>query len=286
MAVLGNIDDDGLLPAEQEVAEGGSEDHRQAEPRVVRHEDQHQQEAQRHLQDVQKRLEQVHQRQHRRLYDTIGILVQHTAAGAAASSATASAAHQHVQSFGRTAPTPVITIGGRSGGGHTISIALLRHRNRSILERVVGPPEQVLPVVLETLVQSGHHEDDQHRPKQAADTVDFPLLEQDRFVVATVERHRHHMVHHRVRAATTACAHRGPVMAVSRVRTVLHHRVIVCTVIDHAVAGVSPRTAARHVPVPTVVVVFRVVHVLLTTTRYVCLSVRACESVCVYSGSG
>lgn len=56
VAMLGHVDDDGLFPAEQEVAEGGTENNRQAEPRVVRHEDQHQQEAQRDLQDVQYRL--------------------------------------------------------------------------------------------------------------------------------------------------------------------------------------------------------------------------------------
>lgn len=45
VTVLSNVDDDGLFPTEQEIPKGGTQDHRQTEPRVVRHEDQHQQEA-------------------------------------------------------------------------------------------------------------------------------------------------------------------------------------------------------------------------------------------------
>lgn len=42
VTVLGDVDDDGLFPAEQEVTEGSTQHHRQTEPRVVGHEDQHQ----------------------------------------------------------------------------------------------------------------------------------------------------------------------------------------------------------------------------------------------------
>lgn len=41
LAVLVDIDDGILSPAEEEVADGQTEDQRQAEPHVVRHENQH-----------------------------------------------------------------------------------------------------------------------------------------------------------------------------------------------------------------------------------------------------
>ena len=41
MAVLVDVDDDGLLPAEDEVAGAGAEDDGDAEPAVVGHEDKH-----------------------------------------------------------------------------------------------------------------------------------------------------------------------------------------------------------------------------------------------------
>lgn len=65
--------------------------------------------------------------------------------------------------------------------------ALLGDRDGPVLEGVVRPPEQVLPVVLEALVERGHREDEQHRPEQTGQAVDFPLLEQDRLVVTAVE---------------------------------------------------------------------------------------------------
>lgn len=66
VAVLGHVHNYRLFPTKQEVPQGRPQDDGQTEPRVVGHEDQHQQEAQRHLDDVQERLEQVHRRQHRR----------------------------------------------------------------------------------------------------------------------------------------------------------------------------------------------------------------------------
>lgn len=64
VTVLGHVHNHRLLPAEQEVAAGGADDDRQAQPHVVRHEDQHQQERDGHLDDVQQRLVQVHRREH------------------------------------------------------------------------------------------------------------------------------------------------------------------------------------------------------------------------------
>jgi len=66
VTVLGDVHDDRFLPAEQEVPNGGAQDDHQAEPHVVGHEDQHEQEGQGHLEHVQQRLEQVVNRQHRR----------------------------------------------------------------------------------------------------------------------------------------------------------------------------------------------------------------------------
>lgn len=64
VTVLGHVDDHRLLPAEQEIAAGGSDDDGQAQPDVVRHEDEHQQERDGDLEDVQERLVQVHRREH------------------------------------------------------------------------------------------------------------------------------------------------------------------------------------------------------------------------------
>lgn len=66
MTVLGYVHDNRFLPAEEEVTNGGAQDNHQAEPHVVCHEDQHEQEGQRHLEHVQQCLEQVVNRQHRR----------------------------------------------------------------------------------------------------------------------------------------------------------------------------------------------------------------------------
>lgn len=64
VAVVGDINEDGLLPAEQEVAGSGPESDGHTQPHVVRHEDQHEEVADDHLYDVQKRLEAVTQAQH------------------------------------------------------------------------------------------------------------------------------------------------------------------------------------------------------------------------------
>jgi hypothetical protein len=44
VAMFGDVDNDRLLPAEEEVADHRSEDDRQTEPGVVGHEDQHEHE--------------------------------------------------------------------------------------------------------------------------------------------------------------------------------------------------------------------------------------------------
>lgn len=272
VAVLGHVDDHRLFPAEQEVPEGGTEHHGQAEPRVVRHEDQHQQEAQRDLEDVQERLEQVHHRQHRGW-----LLVDHFAdhvhnarpvvtslATAADSVASAAAATTSLAISPARRRQPIVVRNGPIPG------ALLADRNGPVLERVVRPPEQVLPVVLEALVERGHDEDEQHRPEQTREAVDFPLLEQDRFVIATVERHRHHVVDHPVHSAVAGMHRRR------RGRRVVH-RVILQAVLHRAVmagvvvmsSGASVRHVRRHVL--AVVVMLRMVHIglLLLLFRWV-----------------
>lgn len=64
VTVLSDVHDDRLLPAEQEVTGGGTNDDSQTQPHVVCHEDQHQQEAQCHLDDMQERLVEMHARCH------------------------------------------------------------------------------------------------------------------------------------------------------------------------------------------------------------------------------
>lgn len=65
MAMLGDVDKYGFLPAEKEVAASGAKHNSQTQPYIVRHEDQHQQEAQRNLDDVQQCLVDVHRRRYR-----------------------------------------------------------------------------------------------------------------------------------------------------------------------------------------------------------------------------
>lgn len=62
-----------------------------------------------------------------------------------------------------------------------------RHRNGTILERVVRLPKQKLAIVLETLVQCAHNDDRQHRSEQTADTVNAPLVDKDHLGVAEME---------------------------------------------------------------------------------------------------
>lgn len=244
VAVLGDIHDHRLLPAEQEVTEGGTEDHGHAQPRVVRHEDQHQQEAERHLEDVQERLEQVHRRQHR-----WWLFVDHLAnhVNNAGPIVTAAA------TFRRTAALSVVVRYGAIPG------ILLRHGDGPVLERVVRLPEQMLAVVLEAFVERRHDEDEQHRPQQPGEAIDFPLLEQDRLVVAPMERHRHHVVHHAVHSA-------GTVPSVSRVssgRPAVVYRVVLQTMLHRSVmAVVAIFSCSRRLVHQTVaiVVVFRVIH--------------------------
>ena len=64
MAMLSDIDDHGLSPAEQEVAHASSQRHGDAEVGVVGHEHQHQNVADGHLYDVQKRLQKMGRTQH------------------------------------------------------------------------------------------------------------------------------------------------------------------------------------------------------------------------------
>lgn len=59
MAVFGYVDGGRLPPSEQEVADRRSHSDSQAQPHVVRHEDQHQTVAEDYLQEVQNRLEAV-----------------------------------------------------------------------------------------------------------------------------------------------------------------------------------------------------------------------------------
>lgn len=261
--MLGDVDNHRLLPAKQEVTEGGTEHHGQAQPRVVRHEDQHQQEAQRHLDDVQERLEQVHHRQHRGW-----LLVDHFAD------------HVHdpgtvVRGFATTNPVtdtgsrarfrrqPLAIVVRRDG---SIPGALFGDRDGPVLQRVVRPPEQVLPVVLEALVERGHDEDEQHRPEQTGKAVDFPLLEQDRLVATAVERHRHHVVDHSFHSATAGSV-TVTVSTVARRRQRRHdavvHRVILQTMFHGTVVAtvvVHSTGCVVHHHVLAVVVMLRVVH--------------------------
>lgn len=64
VAVLGDINDDGLLPAEEEVADCCTDHDGDAQPHVIRHEDQHEEVAEDDLHHVQERLEAVHQAEH------------------------------------------------------------------------------------------------------------------------------------------------------------------------------------------------------------------------------
>ena len=65
MTIIGHIDDDGLPPAEEEEAGSRAEDASQAQPDVVRHEDQHQAVRDEELDTVQERLDQVVHAPHR-----------------------------------------------------------------------------------------------------------------------------------------------------------------------------------------------------------------------------
>lgn len=58
------------------------------------------------------------------------------------------------------------------------------------MQRVVRFPEQILAVVLQSLVEDSKDEDHQHGPDEAAATRGRPLLEQNRFVVSAVELKR------------------------------------------------------------------------------------------------
>lgn len=60
VAMLCNVNDNGFLPAKQEVANCCANHHSQAKPNVVCHENQHQQEAQRHLHYMEERLIDMH----------------------------------------------------------------------------------------------------------------------------------------------------------------------------------------------------------------------------------
>lgn len=57
---VGGSEDGGLLPPAEEEVPGGQAGHQgRAQPRIVRHEDQHEQVGERHLQQVQQRLREV-----------------------------------------------------------------------------------------------------------------------------------------------------------------------------------------------------------------------------------
>lgn len=66
MTVVSDIDDDGFLPAKQEVASASAERDGYTQPHVVRHEDQHEEVTDDHLYNVQQCLEAVTQAQHAR----------------------------------------------------------------------------------------------------------------------------------------------------------------------------------------------------------------------------
>lgn len=269
--MLGDVDNHRLFPAKQEVTEGGTEHHGQTQPRVVRHEDQHQQEAQRHLDDVQERLEQVHHRQHRGwlLVDHFADHVHNPGTVVAAFPATTDAVKGAAATTGsRPGSRQSVPVVVRRNDDVPVPGALLGDRDGPVLEGVVRPPEQVLPVVLEALVERGHREDEQHRPEQTGQAVDFPLLEQDRLVVTAVERHRHHVVDHSFHPAATGRAVPVTVSAVpSRDAATVHrvilqavfHRAVVVTVVVHS--GSAARPAMVHQHVLAVVVMLRVVHI-------------------------
>lgn len=54
MTVFGDVNDDRFLPSKHKITDGSTDDHCQTQPHIVRHENQHEQKAQRHLYDVQK----------------------------------------------------------------------------------------------------------------------------------------------------------------------------------------------------------------------------------------
>lgn len=62
MAMFCDVNDYGFLPTEQEVADCCAEYHRDAQPNVIRHKDQHQEIRQHDLDDVEKCLERMHPR--------------------------------------------------------------------------------------------------------------------------------------------------------------------------------------------------------------------------------
>uniref|UniRef100_A0A2D4GDQ8 Uncharacterized protein n=1 Tax=Micrurus corallinus TaxID=54390 RepID=A0A2D4GDQ8_MICCO len=64
MAMLRDVNHDGLFPAEEEVARASAGGHGDAEISVVGHEDEHQEVADHHLQDVKDGLEEVREAQH------------------------------------------------------------------------------------------------------------------------------------------------------------------------------------------------------------------------------
>lgn len=271
VAVLGHVHNYRLFPTKQEVPQGRPQDDGQTEPRVVGHEDQHQQEAQRHLDDVQERLEQVHRRQHRG-WLFVDHFADHVHNPRTVVHPFASSANDAVTAEATSGPRrePVVaTVVVRHGcrrrrRRRSVAGILFGDRDGPVLEGVVRPPEQMLPVVLEALVQGGHDEDQQHRPEQTRQAVDLPLLEQDRFVVTAVERHRHHMVDHSLHSAVTVMS----ATVNRRRRGNIVHRVILQAVFHGSVATVptvvvatSSTSDTTMVHVLAVVVMLRVVHI-------------------------
>lgn len=162
MTVLGDVDGALLLPAEEEEATGAAEYDGQAQPRVVRHEDEHEKVGHKVLQSVQEGLEQVEGGEHgpAPALVEVGVLVECQSAGVP---------------------------GGLQGR----------------VPRV--PPVQVVPVVLEALVQEGEDEDDEPRVRHASVVGHLPEVEHDHLHGAAVEPH----FHHHVAPATPAHVHRG-----------------------------------------------------------------------------
>lgn len=56
-------------------------------------------------------------------------------------------------------------------------ILLTGHRNAPVLQGVVCLPEEILPVILQALIERSHDSDTDHRANEAAHRRDLPILE-------------------------------------------------------------------------------------------------------------
>jgi len=62
-----NVNDEGLFPAKEKIPCTRPQDHGQAEPQIVRHENEHEKIRENHLNHVQRRLPAMHKTQHSHL---------------------------------------------------------------------------------------------------------------------------------------------------------------------------------------------------------------------------